>query len=281
MKDINYFTEKLILTDLVVEAKKYSQGLEYTYLEATDSYEVSGIGECTDTDIIIPDTYEGKPITSIGAHALDQCSSLTSVTIGNSVTSIGDYAFDGCRNLTSVTIPNSITSSGYYAFQYCSELKSVYISSIEAWCNIDFSGSMSNPLNNKANLYLNNELLSNFVAPNAVSQIKKYAFYGCISLTSVVISDFVVSIGSSAFEYCLNLINVTIGNAVTSIDYYVFDACLKLNSLTFKDISTWYRTEYSFYWENKTNGTEMNVGSSSTNVTYFTSKYRNHYWYKL
>ena len=30
------------------------------------------------------------------------CSSLTSVTIGNSVTTIGNYAFSGCSGLTSI-----------------------------------------------------------------------------------------------------------------------------------------------------------------------------------
>jgi len=48
------------------------------------------------------------------------CTSLTSVTIGNSVTSIGEWAFDGCTSLTSVTIPNSVTSIGKGAFYNCS-----------------------------------------------------------------------------------------------------------------------------------------------------------------
>ena len=42
-------------------------------------------------------------MTSIGDHAFSDCSSLTSVTIGNSVVSIGYWAFGGCKGLTSVT----------------------------------------------------------------------------------------------------------------------------------------------------------------------------------
>ena len=36
-----------------------SEGLKYKLLD-NDTYEVSGIGECTDTEIVIPATYEGK-----------------------------------------------------------------------------------------------------------------------------------------------------------------------------------------------------------------------------
>ena len=36
-----------------------------------------------------------------------------------SVTSIGSHAFEDCSGLTSVEIPNSVTSIGGYAFAYC------------------------------------------------------------------------------------------------------------------------------------------------------------------
>ena len=66
-------------------------------------------------------------MTSIGGSAFYKCSSLTSITIGNSVTSIGYGAFYKCSSLTSITIPNSVTSIGDYAFNSCSSLTSIII----------------------------------------------------------------------------------------------------------------------------------------------------------
>ena len=71
-----------------------------TELEVTfrDSYYDSHSNEYQG-NVAIPEevTYMNKTrkVTSIGNHAFDSCSGLTSVTIPNSVTSIGDYAFDG------------------------------------------------------------------------------------------------------------------------------------------------------------------------------------------
>ena len=76
-------------------------------------------------------------LTSIGDYAFYGCSSLTSVTIGNSVTSIGDYAFRNCSNLTNLTIPDSVTSIGSYAFDGCSSLTTVnYKGTQEQWKKI-------------------------------------------------------------------------------------------------------------------------------------------------
>ena len=74
-------------------------------------------------EVVIPSTvsYKSKTLTvkSIGFSAFEDCSGLTSVTIGNSVTYIGSSAFDGCSSLTSITIPNSVASIGYNAFDGC------------------------------------------------------------------------------------------------------------------------------------------------------------------
>ena len=61
-------------------------------------------------------------LTNIGNSAFYNCSSLTSVTIGNSVTSIVVSAFYNCSNLKSVTIGNSVTSIDNTAFRRCTKL---------------------------------------------------------------------------------------------------------------------------------------------------------------
>ena len=71
--------------------------------EKTDAgYSVTGY-EGTPTAVVIPDTYDGLPVTSIGDYAFAYCTSLASVTIPDSVTSIGWGAFSDCDFLASVT----------------------------------------------------------------------------------------------------------------------------------------------------------------------------------
>ena len=167
----------------------------------------------------------GDSVTSIGDSAFYYCSSLTSVTIGNGVTSIGRFMFEHCNSLTSVTIGNGVTFIDEYAFNFCSSLTGVYITDIEAWCNILFESSSANPLYIGANLYLNNELVTEVEIPNTITEIKPYAFYKCTSLTSIVIPDSVTSIGKSAFSNC---------TALTEINYNATEcADLSSNSYVF------------------------------------------------
>ena len=92
-------------------------------------------GEVTITDcktsatgeLVIPDTIEGKLVTSIGDSAFAYCTSLASVTIPDSVTSIGDEAFAYSTSLTSVTIPDSVTSIGTRVFDSCTSLTSITV----------------------------------------------------------------------------------------------------------------------------------------------------------
>ena len=104
-----------------------SIGLKFTSNGDGTCY-VSGIGTCTDTDVVSPSVSpDGDSVTSIGWSAFEDCTSLTSIEIPDSVTSIDRYAFSGCTSLTSVTIPDSVTSIGSSAFFGCTSLTSVTI----------------------------------------------------------------------------------------------------------------------------------------------------------
>lgn len=174
----------------------------------------------------------GTGVTKIDGCAFSACSSLASVDIPNSVTSIGFEAFSNCTSLVSVTMGNSITSIGDYAFNNCPSLKSVQISDLSAWCKITFIDAGSNPLSNGAKLYLSNQVLTELIIPEGITEIKDNAFFDYSFLTSVIIGNGVTSIGESAFTGCSSLTSVTIGDDVTSIGGQAFWMCSSLTSVT-------------------------------------------------
>ena len=79
-----------------------------------------------------------------------------------------------------------------------------YRNTIEDWCKIFFSYT-SNPLYLGADLYVNEERVTNLVIPNTITKINDYAFTGCTSITNVTIPDTVTSIGDDSFSACPSL----------------------------------------------------------------------------
>ena len=214
--------------------------LTFTLNEDGNSYSVTDCDESASGELIIPATYNGKPVTSIGEGAFYGCASLTSVTIGNSVTTIGDYAFSNCGSLSSVSIPNSVATIGAAAFRCCDSLISVTIpDSVTAIDNQAFFycyslasvtiGDSVTTIGDYAFDYCSS--LTSVTIPDSVTTIGKGAFTFCSGLTSVIIPDGVTTIGRCAFSYCDCLISVAIGNSVTTIGDSAFIGCANLSSI--------------------------------------------------
>ena len=115
--------------------------LAFTLNDNGESYSVTGIGTSTDTDVVIPSVYNGKPVTDIGEMAFENCRMLRSIVIPNGVTSIGYAAFRGCDRLTCIVIPYSVMSIGAVAFPSSSNIFYEGNSAAD-WNQIDIDGGI-------------------------------------------------------------------------------------------------------------------------------------------
>lgn len=168
------------------------------------------------TELNIPSTIEGCPVTAIGKGAFANINNLKSITIPDSITTIGDNAFRGCVNLENVDIPDSVTSIGKNAFIGCNSLRRISIPDSVTSLGVNMFQQCIN--------------LNDVRLPSNITTIPEYMFYGCYSLTNINIPEKVTKLEGSAFGDCQCLIGVYLPESLTTIDGYVFYDC---NQLTY------------------------------------------------
>ena len=184
---------------------------------------------------ITSNTYEnGKGIikfnstvTSIGANAFWDCSTLNGITIPNSVTSIGNWAFTDCPNLTDIAIPNAVRSIGNYAFAYTGLTNITIPSSVTSIAMTAFAAcqSLTTMIVEHGNTVYDSRNNCNAIIKTGTNTL----ISGC---KNSVIPSGVTSIGDGAFRSC-TLASITIPNSVTMIGMRAFYGCTALEYIIF------------------------------------------------
>ena len=188
--------------------------------------------------------------------------SITSLQINETTKIIAGAAFKQYFELTNLIMPKSVKNIGAFAFSQCNNLTKVnYGGTIKDWCDINLSGSDANPLSNGADLYVDGQRVVNFTIPNTVTEIKRYAFEGCTSITNAVIPNSITNIGESAFYNCSNLTSMTLPFAVTDFRRVICDnSRLKTVVITGGTTIPWKAFEYC------TSITNVTIPSSVTSI---------------
>ncbi|MDE6371922.1 MAG: leucine-rich repeat domain-containing protein, partial [Clostridia bacterium] len=230
---------------------KYYTAYGFTFQFNSDNqdYTITGLEIDNDnTQLVIPSSYSGKPVTAIDNDAFKDCHNVTSVTIPSSITSIGQSAFAGCKGLIDITveeqnatyksdgncliekennrlvfgckssvIPSYVTCIGSAAFEGCKGLTSVEIPSSVEYIGYDAFRNCSDLTTVKIQpglTYIYDGAFQNCInlkeinLPQGLADIRFQAFYGCKSLTSINIPVGTQNIGSGAFAFCNNLVSV-------------------------------------------------------------------------
>ena len=102
-----------------------SSSLDYELNNSGDGYIVIGTTDSSETEITVPNTYEGKPVVAVASNAFSGNSAITSVTFTGNVSSLGEGAFSGCVALERVYLTDSVTKVEANVFDGCTSLTQV------------------------------------------------------------------------------------------------------------------------------------------------------------
>ena len=210
----------------------------YTYgdlMYMINSNNTVTITDCNDsvTSVDVPETIDGKTVTSIGFEAFRSCDSLTSISLPGGVTSIGRNAFGECYSLTSIYVSDSNAFYSSIDGILFNKDKSSLIQ-----CPVGKSGEYTVPSGVTS---IGDEAfsgcggLTSINLPIGVTRIGYTAFASCTNLKSISLPDSLTSIGNWTFRYCSSLASISLPDSLTSIGNYAFDGCSSLTSISLPD----------------------------------------------
>jgi len=235
------------------EELDYTRGLLFELTLQGNSYAVSA-GAALDKDVIIPERYNGLPVSNIKMSGFQSYTILESIYIPNSIKVIEEYAFRSCSNLKEINIPDSVSKISSGAFYGCTSLEELSISknvtyigeSITEGCvnlksivvdeeneNYNSSNSCNAIIETNSNSLIAGCYTS--IINNDVVTIKQGAFAGCKKLSFINIPSSVTSIEYCAFAGCESLVSLIIPSCVTNIESWAFYNCANLKEVTIEN----------------------------------------------
>ena len=183
-------------------------------------------------EIVIPDS-----VTEIRTSAFRNCVSLKSAALGDGLKTLGRLAFADCTALEKVSIGGGLEAISQRAFEGCSALALVEVKDINAFAAIAFADVSANPLSLAGKLACGGEEVAALTLNAPV--IADRAFYGCTGITSLSLSDAVLSVGENAFFGCSALSEVSFGTKIASVGADAFAECAAVERVKITDIAAW------------------------------------------
>ena len=196
--------------------KPATAGLAYTLLD-DGSYSVSCGDAKALSEIVIPETYEGKTVSTIADEGFRNCTALTAVTLPESITVIGHFAFDGCSALERITLKSGVRSIGEWAFSNCAALADIQLpDTLESISGCAFAYCDS---------------LKKVTLPNSVTSVGWFLFSNSAGITDVKFGSGITDIGKYTFRNCVSLERVVLPHTLTTLDRTAFEDGLQVEDI--------------------------------------------------
>ena len=158
----------------------------------------------SEAEVVIPDTIEGKNVTTLWDNAFYMNKAIKKVVIGNNVRDIGSRVFSFCESLSDLTIGDNVTRIYVSAFAGCKSLETVKL-------------------------------------PAGLKELGDYAFSGCSNLKTIDLGNEITILPQQCFRGCEKLENVKLPQKLYRIDNSCFESCTSLKELKLPDGIWWLR----------------------------------------
>lgn len=201
---------------------------------------VTGVpNKSTVTKIVIPDEFEGVPVTKIADFSAQNLEYVTEFVIGKNVKEIGTWALENNQHIAAYTVDEAN----------------------EYFCSVDgviYTKDM------KTIVFFPCAKEGDYKVADTVETIRTKAFYKCSKITSISLSDTIKEIEEKAFFRCEAMTTVNLPNSLTFIGKDAFSYCYGLTEINIPS-SVRQIDEYAFY--NCTNLLTVNVDNAESNIT--------------
>lgn len=184
--------------------------------------------EGTDTNIVVPDTIDGRKVTVLGNSTFQYCtqaSDIESVTLPDSLTTIEKNAFYNCEKLKSVTIPQNVSSIGLAAFVEGlseSSLTEIKVDPENPYFS-EKDGVVFSKDGTKLIVFPSGRS-GDYQIPDGTVSVGDYAFYYCVNVSSITVPGSVRSLGEGAFGNCSSLTKAVLKEGLEEIGEYAFQS---------------------------------------------------------
>ena len=204
----------------------------FKFVENESGYTIDVGKYYKESNVEIPATYNGKPVTKISDGMFENDTNITTITLSSNITYIGNNAFKDCPNLKQIIFKSASTYSSASADTH---------SGSYAITTLAVVNGKKDPNNNVAvigeSAFYNCTALESIDVSSATT-IGKNAFYGCSKLESVSLNDNLTKLADSTFNGCLKLNNLQLPSALTEIGANCFVNCQALENIAIPATTT-------------------------------------------
>ena len=204
----------------------------FKFVENESGYTIDVGKYYKESNVEIPATYNGKPVTKISDGMFENDTNITTITLSSNITYIGNNAFKNCPNLKQIIFKSASTystaSADTHSGSYAITTLAVAISKKDPNNNIAFIGESA---------FYNCVALESIDVSSATT-IGKNAFYGCSKLESVSLNDNLTKLADSTFNGCLKLNDLQLPSELTEIGANCFVNCQALENIAIPATTT-------------------------------------------